>query len=93
MRTQCRRYYLSLGVLSSVVQHCDDLAVSEEHAFGPWTVMKKAAMEFTGQQDPQTMHIDESAAEASISGRLIASGRHTASTMRLLVNELLTHCI
>src|SRR5690606_37946919 len=41
---------------------------------------------FARQFDPQPFHLDEAAAEASMFGRLAASGWHTAAlTMRLLV--------
>jgi acyl dehydratase len=66
--------------------YLEDLAVGERYAGGTATVDLAAIKAFAAAFDPQPFHLDEAAAEASIFGRLVASGWHTmAVTMRLLV--------
>jgi len=66
--------------------YLEDLAVGERYAGGTATVDLPAIKAFAAAFDPQPFHLDEAAAEASIFGRLVASGWHTmAVTMQLLV--------
>jgi acyl dehydratase len=66
--------------------YLEDLAVGERYAGGATTVDLAAIKAFAAAFDPQPFHLDETAATASIFGRLVASGWHTmALTMRLLV--------
>jgi len=66
--------------------YLEDLAVGERYAGGTTTVDLAAIKAFAAAFDPQPFHLDETAAEASIFGGLVASGWHTmAVTMRLLV--------
>lgn len=69
-------------------RHCylEDLAVGQQYAGGTASIDLAAIKAFAAAFDPQPFHLDESAAEASVFGRLVASGWHTmALTMRLLV--------
>lgn len=53
-------------------------------------VTREAVLAFAGQFDPQPFHLDEAAAEASLFGRLAASGWHTcAMAMRMMCDEYL----
>lgn len=67
----------------------EDLSVGDAHEFGSYTVEKEDIVSFAEQYDPQPFHVDETAAERSMFGGLIASGWHTASvTMRMLVENI-----
>lgn len=70
-------------------RYFEDIAVGEQHAFGSRTVTEEAITDFATRFDPQPIHLDASAAEASAFGGLIASGWHTAAEcMRMLVDNL-----
>ena len=66
--------------------YLEDLAVGQAFTNGPVELTAQDIKAFARQFDPQPFHLDEAAAEASMFGRLAASGWHTAAlTMRLLV--------
>ena len=66
----------------------EDLAVGQRYAGGEITLNADAIKAFAAAFDPQLFHLDEIAAQASVFGRLVASGWHTmALTMRLLVES------
>jgi acyl dehydratase len=66
--------------------YLEDLAVGQTFTHGPVELTAADIKAFARQFDPQQFHLDEAAAEASLFGRLAASGWHTAAlTMRLLV--------
>lgn len=66
--------------------YLEDLAVGQAFTNGPVELTATDIKAFARQFDPQPFHLDEAAAEASLFGRLAASGWHTAAlTMRLLV--------
>lgn len=68
------------------MQYYEDIEIGEVQEFGEYTVTKDEIVEFARQYDPQPFHTDETAAEESAFGELVASGWHTASIcMRLLV--------
>jgi len=68
------------------VRYLEDLSVGQRYAGGSVALDAEAIRAFAGAFDPQPFHLDEAAAQASIFGRLVASGWHTmALTMRLLV--------
>lgn len=68
----------------------DDLEPGDERECGSYTVTKAEIIAFARQYDPQPFHLDETAAEESIYGGLIASGWHTAAvSMRLYVDGFL----
>jgi acyl dehydratase len=73
------------------MEYYDDITVGESDSFGDYTVTAEEVTTFAGQYDPQPIHTDADAAEASMFGGLIASGWHTAAmTMRLLVEHKLS---
>ena len=60
--------------------------------FGPLTVTREAVLAFAHEFDPQPFHVDDAAAEASLFGRLAASGWHTcAIAMRMMCDAYLLH--
>ena len=66
--------------------YLEDLAVGQTFIHGTAELTAEDIKAFARQFDPQPFHLDEAAAEASLFGRLAASGWHTAAlTMRLLV--------
>ncbi len=65
----------------------EDIEIGDTEEFGEYHVTKDEIVEFAEQYDPQPFHTDETAAEDSAFGQLVASGWHTASIcMRLLVD-------
>lgn len=66
--------------------YLEDLSVGQSFTNGPVELTAEDIKAFALQFDPQPFHLDEAAAQASLFGRLAASGWHTAAlTMRLLV--------
>ncbi|MBI3885262.1 MAG: MaoC family dehydratase [Opitutae bacterium] len=64
----------------------DDLHVGDKFPTASVTVTEAEIIAFAQLYDPQPFHTDPAAAPASLFGRLVASGWHTAAlTMRLLV--------
>jgi acyl dehydratase len=67
-------------------RYLEDLSVGQQYAGGSVVLDADAIRAFAGAFDPQPFHLNEAEAQASIFGRLVASGWHTmALTMRLLV--------
>ena len=69
----------------------EDRSEGDTDRFGSYHVTEAEIVEFATTYDPQWFHTDPERAEsASIYGRLIASGWHTAAmTMRMLVDHRL----
>ncbi len=68
------------------MRYLEDLSVGQRYAGGSVALDGEAIRAFAAAFDPQPFHLDEAAAQASVFGRLVASGWHTmALTMRLLV--------
>lgn len=68
----------------------EDFPAGHVREFGPVAVTREAVLEFARQFDPQPFHLDDAAAEASLFGRLAASGWHTAAmTMRMMCDAYL----
>lgn len=68
----------------------EDFEEGQVRDLGTFTLTRDEIVEFAEQFDPQPIHVDEAAAEASVFGGLIASGWHTASAcMRLIVESIL----
>lgn len=68
----------------------EDITTDETHELGTWTVTNNEIIAFAEQYDPQPFHVDETAAQNSIYGGLIASGWQTvALTMRTMVDGFL----
>ena len=58
--------------------------------FGAYLVTREAVLAFAREFDPQPFHLDDAAAEASLFGRLAASGWHTcAIAMRMMCDAYL----
>jgi acyl dehydratase len=68
----------------------EDFHVGEVREFGNYRVTREAVLAFAREFDPQPFHLDDAAAEASLFGRLAASGWHTcAMAMRMLCDAYL----
>ena len=68
----------------------EDFTVGQTREFGAMPVTREAILAFAAQFDPQPFHLDEAAAEASLFGRLAASGWHTcAMSMRMMCDDYL----
>jgi len=66
--------------------YLDEVYVGQRFLSGELRIDADRIKAFAAEFDPQTFHLDESAAQASIFRGLVASGWHTAAaTMRLLV--------
>jgi acyl dehydratase len=64
--------------MESPVPLClEDLAVGQRYAGRTVGLDGDAIRAFAGAFDPQPFHLDEAAAQASVFGRLVASGWHT----------------
>lgn len=67
----------------------EDFAAGQSYDLGSRSLERDAIIAFASEYDPQPFHTDESAAQESIYGGLIASGWQTGSTyMRLLCDGL-----
>jgi acyl dehydratase len=68
----------------------EDYPAGSTREFGPLAVTREATIAFAREFDPQPFHLDDAAAEASLFGRLAASGWHTcAMTMRMMCDAYL----
>ena len=68
----------------------EDFPVGDVREFGALPVTREAVLAFAGEFDPQPCHLDDAAAEASLFGRLSASGWHTcAMAMRMMCDAYL----
>ena len=68
----------------------EDFPVGDVREFGALPVTREAVLAFAGEFDPQPFHLDDAAAEASLFGRLSASGWHTcAMAMRMMCDAYL----
>ena len=67
--------------------YLDDLQVGQRFTSGTYVIEEAQIKAFAAEFDPQSFHLDESAAQASMFKGLAASGWHTAAVaMRLLVD-------
>lgn len=68
----------------------EDFPAGHVREFGHMPVTREATLAFAQAFDPQPFHLDDAAAEASLFGRLSASGWHTcAMTMRMMCDDYL----
>ena len=68
--------------------HLEDFAVGDRFETPAIEVTHDDIVEFARRYDPQPFHLDAEGARASVFGRLVASGWHTAAlTMRLWVDH------
>lgn len=66
----------------------EDFPAGSVREFGSKKVTRDAVIAFAAEFDPQPFHLDDEAAEASLFGRLSASGWHTcAMTMRMICDD------
>ena len=69
--------------------YLDDLQVGQRFTSATHAIDEAQIKAFARQFDPQPFHVDGEAAAASLFGRLVASGWHTAAiTMRLLTESV-----
>ncbi|MBS0552108.1 MAG: MaoC family dehydratase, partial [Proteobacteria bacterium] len=72
----------------TTTHYLDDLTVGQKFGSGRLKLELDAIRRFAGEFDPQSFHLDDEAAQATIFRGLAASGWHTAAaTMRLLVES------
>jgi len=68
--------------------YLDDLHVGQRFTSGTYLMDEGRIKEFAAEFDPQSFHLDETAAAASVFKGLAASGWHTAAVaMRLMVTS------
>jgi acyl dehydratase len=68
----------------------EDFPAGHVREFGGLVVTREDVIAFARAYDPQPFHLDDDAAEASLFGRLAASGWHTcAMTMRMMCDAYL----
>ena len=68
----------------------EDFPAGHVREFGGLVVTREDVLAFARAYDPQPFHIDDAAAEASLFGRLVASGWHTcAMAMRMMCDAYL----
>jgi acyl dehydratase len=69
----------------------EDLEIGSTRELGSVSPTREQILDFARQFDPQPFHLDDAAAEASVFGKLCASGWHTcAMAMRLMVDNFLS---
>jgi acyl dehydratase len=74
----------------AVLWYWEDFPVGNVRESGAMLVTREAVLAFARDFDPQPFHLDDAAAEASLFGRLSASGWHTcAMAMRLMCDGFL----
>ncbi len=72
------------------LRHFEDIIVGQPMTFGAVRVTRDDIKTFARAYDPQSIHLDEEAAKASIIGGLCASGFHTCCLMmRMLCDHFL----
>lgn len=70
--------------------HWEDFPVGSVRQFGAMQVTREDVLDFASKFDPQPFHLDDAAAEASLFGKLSASGWHTcAMAMRMMCDGYL----
>lgn len=67
--------------------HFEDMSPGTEYPLGPKQVTAAEIVEFAAEFDPQPMHLDEAAGQASILGGLAASGWHTCAMMMRMMTD------
>lgn len=68
----------------------EDFPAGHVREFGALVVTRESVLAFARAYDPQPFHLDDAGAEASLFGRLAASGWHTcAMAMRMMCDAYL----
>jgi acyl dehydratase len=71
--------------------HWDDFAPGGVADYGPRIITRDEIVAFAAEFDPQPMHLDEAAGDASILGGLAASGWHSCCVlMRMLSDDFIS---
>ncbi len=74
--------------------HWEDFQPGDVAIYGPRRVTREEIVAFAAEFDPQPMHLDETAASATLLGGLGASGWHTGCLlMRLIADGLLRNAV
>ncbi len=77
--------------MTGYTYYWEDLEVGSTRELGSVVPTREQILDFARQFDPQPFHLDDAAAEASVFGKLCASGWHTcAMAMRLMVDNFLS---
>src|SRR5262245_11202619 len=66
-------------------RHFEDFSPGSVSQYGPRLVTRDEIVEFAAAFDPQPMHLDEAAAQASMLGTLSGSGLHRRCLLRRLL--------
>jgi acyl dehydratase len=73
-------------------RYWDDYEIGTKYDLGSTSFTADEIVAFARQFDPQSFHVDATAAKASLFGGLIASGWHvTSKLMRLFVDNYVDH--
>lgn len=73
-----------------ILYYWEDFPAGSVREFGQMEVTRDAVLAFAQQFDTQPFHLDDTAAEASLFGKLAASGWHTCSmAMRMMCDDYL----
>lgn len=76
--------------MSDAKLYFEDFEIGRQFPLGPRPVTAEEIVAFASEFDPQPMHVDEKAGEASILGGLAASGWHTSAMfMRMMIDSYL----
>ena len=67
--------------------HFEDFAAGDTMSYGSRIVTREEILAFAAEYDPQPMHLDDAAAEASLLGGLSASGWHTCSILMRMIAD------
>lgn len=67
--------------------HFEDMSPGTEYPLGPKQVTAEEIVEFASEYDPQPMHLDAGAGEATILGGLAASGWHSCAMMMRMMSD------
>ena len=67
--------------------HWEDFQPGAVSIYGPRLVTREEIVAFAAEFDPQPMHLDEAAANASLLGGLAASGWHTCCLLMRIITD------
>src|SRR5471030_523281 len=67
--------------------HWEDFKLGAVAVYGPRLVTREEIVAFAAEFDPQPMHLDETAASATLLGGLGASGWHTCCLMMRIIAD------
>ena len=67
--------------------HWEDIQPGEVTTYGPRLVTREEIIAFAAEFDPQPMHLDETAASATMLGGLAASGWHSCCLLMRVIAD------